>query len=429
MSKMTLSEVAQKYATVQPHQIDYVLEGAPFLSKIPFIPTSRGMSHAFEKLSKVDEAAFVQVDQPLTEAGVEVELDYKTLNILGFRIKAGVDKLKILEKDFAEYLAARAPKIMTKSGMATEKELARLYKSYARNNEKVIDAGGSGSNTSTIFAVRLVEEENCGLYDKSGFGKGAFFDTVMLSNGQPYEDKDGKTVHGADFKSYINFMIENPDTVSCIVNITPDHPVTAEMLDELILNVRGGDIGKTYIVCHPKAFKYIKAVKNSKSRVVDDKVSDWDGHEIVKSYNFPEKEEALVISGATNFDINLAGDLKVFGQNFFENQAVADDGAITSEALNIGKGGHNSSILIKGIVSEDLTISSGATVKVQHSKTKNGEYTDCFTTEIKSGTHKKGSLFLEYIPGPSFLGWCKVVITTPAGATGSVDVYPMYIPR
>ena len=36
----TLRELSARYATKQPHQVDSLLEGAPLLSKVPFVKST-----------------------------------------------------------------------------------------------------------------------------------------------------------------------------------------------------------------------------------------------------------------------------------------------------------------------------------------------------------------------------------------------------
>ena len=215
----TLKEISTAYCAKQPHQIDYVLESAPFLARVPFQATSKGLMHFFEKVKSVDAAGFVGIDEALPVADVDTEVESRTLGIMGFKIHGGVDTVKLVTKGgtFAEYLAAKSPKVMTASGMALERKISRLAKVYAARNGRLIDAGGTGDSTYTIMAFRLLEGELCGLYDPNGFGQGAFFTTQLLNGGQLYEDPaTGKDLYGASFRSYVDFMMENPAVLAPI---------------------------------------------------------------------------------------------------------------------------------------------------------------------------------------------------------------------
>ncbi len=428
MSK-TLRDVSVAYATKQPHQIDYVLEEAPFLAKIPFYPTTHGLQHAVEKLNNIEAAKWLKIDEPIPEVDVDSTLNYIDLGILGFNMAPGVDRLKRLRWNLAKYLAKKAPKVMKKTGAECEKSLANMYKDYARKNGNVIDAGGTSDQTRTIYAIRFVEDECCGLYDPDGFGQGALFDTMLIAGGQPYKNQKGQTVYGADFKSYIGFEMVNPECAACIVNVE-DGKLTAKMMDQLLLKVRAAKGGTTYIVCNPETSLLIKEVKNARNHTPDMPCTEWNGREIIETFNFPELEDKVVLGENKMIDTSLENAGMIFEEQFFDGIAVKDNGTLESEPLNLGEGGMNSSIKIMGKFKTKGTIAGTAgSIKLEHSDTQDGTYEELDTKAIAIGTYNKNQMFYEFVLPSYFKGWAKVSITTPAGATGTVDVYPGYIPR
>ncbi len=436
----TLRDISQKYCRTQPHQIDNVLQATPFLARVPFEESTHGLWHNFEKVTDIDAAAFVPIDGKLPEAGVDTEIDIKTLGILGFKMTIGIDKLGQLygkgRKAFTKYLAARAPKVMGKSGMNLEQGIAKIFKAYAKRNGKLFSAGGTGNNVETVFAIRLVKGECSGLIDPAGFGNGAFFDTILLSNGEPY-DKEGKTVYGADFKTYLDFLCENPDCVAAYTNITDASPLTSDMVDKLLLEVRAGDIGETFIVGNPKAIRYVNRLKNAlttKDENASRKFKEWDDIEILSSWNFPSEEAAMTdLTDDGLGKLSLSGeDLKVDGESFFDKESLTN-GENLSKAIKLGKGGQAGSILIKGVADEALTMPSDGSIAILHSKSENGTYEELFSTTLSKSV-AKGKQMLEFILPPSFLGWAKIKVTAPTGEsvaapTGRISVYPAYLPR
>ena len=306
MLGQTLREISTEYAQKQPHQVEYLLAGTPLLDRMPFVPSTHGLQHVFERISEIGEGTFVKVDQALPEADVSAELDRINLGVFGFRITAGIDKVAAIagKGNFAGYLARKAPKIMTKSGMRFETDYAKLLKRYAIENGNVVNAGGTGSDCHTIFVVRFIEDEVCGLYDENGFGSGALFDTIPLSGGNPYTDKDGVTVYGADFKTYCGFMIENPHAVAIVTNITKDKPLTQAMLDEACLLADVDGLGTAYIVGSGKSNQFINALKDphyTQSESYSTRIKDWNGTEIINDSNFPKGEDAVNIDTEKNF--------------------------------------------------------------------------------------------------------------------------------
>lgn len=435
MSK-NLKEIAIANCSKQPHQIDYVLEDAPLLARIPFVPTSNGILHFFEKVHEVGAADFVNLDGALPVADVDTEIDSRTLGVMGFKIRGAVDTVRLTTKGgtFDQYLARKAPKVMKASGAAMETKIARLAKVYNTRNNQLINAGGSGTATYSIFAFRFVEDEMCGLYDPDGFGKGALFDTQMLSGGKLYEDKDGKDVYGAAFRCYIDFMMENPLCSAAIVNITSDKPVTSEMVDKLLKKVRAGKGGTTVIVGHPEAIEFINKLKNpfsTQSESITTKVTTYNGVPVIEDWNFPGQENAMTsLTDTSTSKLTLSGkDTVVDDARFFTAKAVTAGGSIESDEINLGKGGVLSSIGVKVVANTAITgvgEEAALTIEIQHRSATNQSFETLHSLELTAAA-AAGDVLLDYVMPSNFKGYAKIKITAAAGIAGSVDAYGLLI--
>lgn len=431
---MNLKEIAIAYCNKQPHQIDSVLEGAPLLARFPFEATTNGLMHFFEKVKSVDAAGFVDIDGALPIADVDTEIDSRTLGILGFKIKGGVDTVRLTTKGagFAAYLARKAPKVMRASGMKMEQRIAQLAKIYAARNGNIINAGGSGSGCFTIFAFRLLEGEMCGLYDPDGFGQGAFFETLMLNGGALYEDKDGKDVYGASYKSYIDIMMENPKCVGAIANIKENN-LTRSMVDDLLASVRAGDVGDTIIVGSPYALQALYGLKNpfsTQSESISTKITSWNGVDILEDWNFPMGEDAMTSvtdTGTSKLVFSTAGDTTSKEARFFSSTALAAGDAITSQEINLGKGGVLSKIAVRVNAASALTgISGDQTLKIEIQQKVSSSWKSIYTTELTAAA-AAGENLVDYTLPESFTGTARVVITAGTGITGSVDAYGLLV--
>ncbi len=304
---MFLRELAAEKAKKQPKQIDYITQDAPIFDTMDFNPSSHGLQHAYEKLTSITGGKLVGVDGELPEANMETTLDWQNLGILGFKLTAGQDKVKIISGgSFPAYVARKSPSIMAKTAMDSEASLIYdLLKPFAQKNSRVIDANPNASGITgfySIIAVRWEDEELCGLYDPNGFGQGAMFETTFLSGGQPY-DLNGKIVYGASFKSYLGFLLANPDNIGMIANLDVSHKPTAAMVDDMLDNCKAGTGGKTFIYGHPKALRMINDLKESRLVMGPDdthysrRIGDWDGIDLVGSYNFKKGTEAALYVG------------------------------------------------------------------------------------------------------------------------------------
>lgn len=427
----TLREIGAEYAQKQPHQIDYLLAGTPLLDRMPFVPSTHGLQHVFERISEIGEGTFVKVDQALPEADVTAELDRINLGVFGFRIEAGIDKVTLIsgKDNFAGYLARKAPKIMTKSGMRFESDYAKLLKEYAIGNGNVINAGGTGSDCHTVFVVRFIEDEVCGLYDENGFGSGALFDTIPLSGGNPYTDKNGVTVYGADFKTYCGFMIENPHAVAIVTNITKDKPLTQAMLDEACLMADVDGLGTAYIVGSGRSNQFINALKDphyTQGESYSTRIKDWNGTEIINDSNFPRGEAAVDID--TEKTMITVPEKPSLREDILDGVDLPKNTSTESEAFSFGKGGQNSSVVLYFKVDSDLTLTTDATIEILHASKKSGEY----TTLTKMGIDKesKAGTSQDFVLPPSFKGWLKAKITTTdSSAAGTVSVWAEHVAR
>lgn len=431
----TLREIANEKAKKQPHQIESVLVNSPILETMDFCESTHGLQHAYEELTKVTGGEFVAMDAPLPSADAVTTLKFQDLGILGFNIEAGVDKINQLygKKGFAKYLAKKSPKIMTQSSMATEKGfIYNLLLPYARKNKKVQSAGAEGGYS--IFAVRWVKDEFCGLYDESGFGKGTLFDTIPLSNGAPYKNANGITVHGADFKSYIGFLLAGKNNVGAIVNIDDTHIPTAKMVDQMLEEAHAGDVGKTYIYGHPHALNLLRDIKEAALKMgPGDKnysrsIASWDTISLVPDYNFNNGTEVKVNINE-EYDVQIGDDLKVFGEMYFEKQALPKNDTLTSKFISTGEGGSNAGISIKAIANTAITLAATKKVSFTIMDSDGSNETTLFTKDLDASV-KRGTLLFEFVLPPQVKENTKVVITSDdAAVTGSVDIYPRYLPR
>lgn len=302
---MFIRELAAAKAKKQPKQVDDLTVNAPIFDTMDFFPSTHGLLHAYESVESVSAGGLVGVDEALPSADLTTRLDWKELGILGFSIEAGVDTVKEIAGDFSSYLALKVPGITRKTSMEGEASLIyNVLRAYARSQSKLVSAYGSasGSDHYTILAVRWEEGALCGLYDPNGFGQGAMLETLMIAGGNAYKS-GGRTVYGADFKSYLGFLTASKHNIAGIVNINASHKPTAAMIDDMLDECRAGQNGKTYIYGHPKALRMLSDIKGSAiTMTVGEKeysrsLTKWDGIELVPSYNFHKGTEAAVSLG------------------------------------------------------------------------------------------------------------------------------------
>lgn len=310
----TLREIALEKSKVQPKQIDYLTEEAPFLELVPFAPSTHDMWHVAEELQSVDAIGFVAFDAPLPEVKARTKLTKFDMAKMGAEMTVGEDKARQLGGQ-AKYFASQTKPILKKVGMVTERTLIynnlRQYAidNYTSTTKKcVYNAGGTtGGKLYSIVAVRFEEGVCQGLYNEQGFGNGTLFDTAPISGGALYRINDeGVLGYGVRLKSDLGFMMSGDRNIGAIVNIdlgTAQKLPTAAMLDGLLADIRATGSGRTMLITHirvlnaiEQTFKDSRVQMRPEDKVINRTLKAWGGVPFVITYNMDDSTEAVVPS-------------------------------------------------------------------------------------------------------------------------------------
>lgn len=121
---------------------------------------------------------------------------------------------------------------------------------------------------------------------------------------------------------------------------------------------------------------------------------------------------------------------RVYGEDYFTDEAVPQDKTAVGQVLSFGAGAQNSSIAVKAVVTEKVTLASGKklTLALKHSADKT-TWKDLLVKEFDAG-QEAGEVLMYLVLSPDTLAYTRVDMSTDDGAaTGRLDVYPVYIPR
>lgn len=314
-AKKYFRELAIEQAPKQSVMIDAVTEDAPILAMIPMEPASNGFQNVYEEVKNIDGAQFVSLDDELPDIGMDGELRYVDLSVLGGKQFVGEDKA-VKMGGAGAYFAKKMPSVLRETGANTERSI--LYnniRTFAKTNDKLINAGGTNDgNMYSMLCVKWVAGETTGLYDTNGFGNGKVFDIMPINGGNAYEKSvNGKDIlgYGQRIKNYMGIQLANDRYVSGIANIdlTPDAGEatgftalpTEQQIDELILKARGSS-GNTFIYCHPAVLSALNVYKGDKLNMpvaegnMNRLIAFWNDIMFVTSYNFLETEATEVFA-------------------------------------------------------------------------------------------------------------------------------------
>lgn len=293
----TLKDIAVSLATKQQHFVNSLTEESPILDNMRFEASSHGLWNAYEEVSQINGASFVDINQPLPQMEIDSDLKKIDLSILGGEIFLPEDKAAVV--GISEYFDKKMPVLMRQAGQVAEKKI--IYDNflpYAISNGHVAGAGGTSSCYSMV-AVRFIEGEVTGLYSAKTFQNFGILDVTRINGGMLYKNANGVLGYGARLKGYLGVQLANPDAVSAIVNIKADKIPTAAQIDNMLVEAKATP-ASTFIFCHPKVLSFLNTYKGNVLQTlpadfdVNRSFAAWNGIRFITSYNFENGTESAV---------------------------------------------------------------------------------------------------------------------------------------
>ena len=293
----TLKEIAVALSQKQEHYVNSLTEESPILDNMRFDESTHGLWNAYEEVSKINGAGFVDINQPLPQMEVDTNLKKIDLSILGGEIFLPEDKASVI--GISEYFGKKVPVLLKHAGqMAEKKVIYDNFLPYAIKNGKAVSAGAEDKCYSMV-AVRFVDGEVGGLYSAKNFKNNTLLDSMPINGGQLYKNANGILGYGVRLKGYIGVQLANPDAVSAIVNINADNIPSAEAIDDMLVEAKATP-GSTFIFCHPKVLSMLNKYKGDVLHAsgydlgINRNFMAWNGIRFVTSYNFENGCEDVV---------------------------------------------------------------------------------------------------------------------------------------
>lgn len=296
----TLQEIAVRYANRQPGMYNSLTEEAPILDKAKWRAASEKFKNVAEKVSEIVGPAFVESGAPLPYMRTSSDLVTTDLFVMGGTMV--VESQKALKFGGMEkYFAERQDLILKHAGMTTERQLFyQCWLEGALREGKVIDAGGKGDGWPIVF-TRFDEIANTGLYDPDQFVQGRLLTISFLNGGKEHRltAPEYRGVLGFEIAYRGSFgwqIIDAQKTCAAIVNVDEEHKPTAQMIDDLLSEVRARP-NNTCIFCSPKAKIYgLNVYKTDRVELINGdndpktRIDAWNGIPIVTSYNIMDRQ-------------------------------------------------------------------------------------------------------------------------------------------
>lgn len=308
----TLAELAVANANTQPDIIDNLTEDSPILADMQMQPSSNGMLHLAEKITRIVGGNLIDPDGVRPSMLCETALEQQQLSVLGGIMKKGRDTVDLLGGP-GKYFGSKMPSVLRYTGNDVERSIYHnSLVPFAFANDKLISAGGSSTELEYLLVVTWQPGELCGLAHPDFVGGGAnFLEVNPLNGGNYYEDpaSPGSMVYGQDARSFLGLNLGNARYISGIVNIDltlVDGVYTAAptvgMLCDVIDAARPVS-GRSFIYCTPKMHTAISNIWKGQNLVMVNadrsasiKLADIEGVAIRPSRNIVTASEALVIA-------------------------------------------------------------------------------------------------------------------------------------
>ncbi len=297
MSNNTLRDLAVSLSVRQDHLVNYLTEESPIFDNMRFEGSTHGLWNAYEEVTGIDGAGFVDINQPLPEMDVDSQLKKIDLSILGGEIFLPEDKAEVIGK--CEYFGKKMPILLKHAGQTAEQKI--IYDNflpYALQNGKTTDAGAT-TGCYSMVAVRFIPGEVTGLYSQKNLSRHGILDSTPINGGQLYKNSNGVLGYGVRVKGYIGMQLANKDAVASIVNINASNIPTADEIDNMLIDAKATP-ASTVIMCHPKVLSFLSQYKGNvlQANVTDDNMNRtftaWNGIRFISSYNFKNGSEDAV---------------------------------------------------------------------------------------------------------------------------------------
>ena len=309
----TLVDIATEKAPTQRVMIDLLTEESPFLARMPMEPCSDGNINKFEKLTSVDSAQVLNLDEALPVVNSQTELDSTTISRLGGIIKAGKNLIDLWPGGKDAYYAKKFTPVLRESGNQLEQTL--LYNTFiqaAINAGNVIDAGGTTPSVqNTMLFIKWCEGETNGLFNPNLVNSGKMFSLQDISGGNFYEDPEqARTlVYGRYMESFIGAQVAKTRNVYAIVNIDltddgsggylnlPEESQMGKALTAIRANPTNSEIWMGSEVGTAMGIQYTGAQVNTMPVNEERRnlIRMWNEIPMLTSYNFKENAEEVVV--------------------------------------------------------------------------------------------------------------------------------------
>jgi hypothetical protein len=267
----------------------------------------------FERLTSVDSAKMVNLDESLPVVTSETELDSTTISRFGGILRAGKNLIDLFPGGKNSYYAKKLNPVLRESGNQLEETL--LYNTFIKaaiDAGNVIDCGGTTADKqNTILVIKWGEGEVNGLYNSKLANSGKMFNIEDLSSGDKYEWYNPATqttemVYGRFIESFMGAQVAKERNVFVLQNVDltlsagdyaalPEEAEINQALDSVRANPANTEIWASSAVISALGVEYSGASVNTLPTSEERKniIRMWNDIPMYSSYNFRQNAEPV----------------------------------------------------------------------------------------------------------------------------------------
>lgn len=320
MSNATLRKLVTGFAAQDPAIIDSLVNASGILQTAIAQPASHNAWHMGKKVSSLPSGTFINPGGSVTDSTVDDEIVQTDLKLMRAVQSEPKEIVESYPGGMSAFFKNQSPAFIEGLGQTASKQLIygidstfgnvsgfRGLHQIARDNSKVIQAGGATGSRTTIFAVRWKQDVCSILFNGQMMSAGEFIKFMYLNNAQPVTEVTNTTtgakklVYQGVYEAYMSLLALDSKNVAAYTQIqdaTDDRPTATNM--DLLLDYVNADPTNTFLYANRTGRRLLWMLNDSKMQTMpagnayDTRIEIWNGIPVILEENILSTETTVL---------------------------------------------------------------------------------------------------------------------------------------
>lgn len=288
MANATLRTLVTGFAAQDPAVMDSLVNASGILQTALAQPASHNAWHVGKKVSALPSGTFINPGGSVTDQTVEDTIVQTDLKLMRAMVTEPIEIVDSYPGGKEAYFRNQSPAFMEGLGQTIAKQIIygtdatfgaaagfRGFHQIAKDNSKVIQAGGTTGSRTSIFAVRWKEGVCSILVNGQHMSMGQFINFMYLNNAQPIAEVTNTTtgakkiVYQGIYDAYMALLALDSKNIAAYTQIqddTGDRPTSANL--DLLLDYVNADPTNTFLYANRTARRMLWMLKDTKMQTV-----------------------------------------------------------------------------------------------------------------------------------------------------------------